>query len=219
MWQILSSDYDTAGAYYGVQKACEPVHIQMNLPDCTLAAVNNTRAKLADAKLTAQVLDLGGKVLWSQNATLDLPANETIASLKVEWPANTDVCFLKLELRDAAGNLLSDNFYWHGVKPEALHQLNDLPPVVLKVQAQVAGQRVDVTLTNPSASVALMTHLVLRDAADQRVLPAYASGNYVSLLPGETRTLTIESPNLRAAPQLTVDGWNLAPLKIAIAPK
>ena len=219
MWQILSSDYDTAGAYYGVQKACEPVHVQMNLPDFTLAAVNNTRAKLGNATLTAQVLDLGGKVLWSQAAVLDLPANETTASLKVAWPAGVDVCFLKLELRDATGNLLSDNFYWHAAKPEALRRLNDLPRVELKAQAQVAGQRVAVTLTNPSASVALMTHLVLRDAAGQRVLPAYASENYVSLLPGETRTLTIESPILPAASQLTVDGWNLAPLKIPVAPK
>ena len=218
MWQILSSDYDTASAYYGVQKACEPIHVQMNLPDFTIAAVNNTFARLVGAKLTAKALDLGGKTLWSKEAALDLPMNETTAAFKIEWP-EAEVCFLKLELRTADGSLLSDNFYWHGAKPEALLKLNDLPPVELKAQAKIVSQRVEVTLTNPSASVALMTHLVLRDAAGQRVLPAYASENYVSLLPGETRTLTIESPNLPATPQLTADGWNLAPLNIAVAPR
>ena len=219
MWQILSSDFDTAGAYYGVQKACEPVHIQMNLPDCALAAVNNTRAPLQGARVTAQVLDFGGKTLWSKEATLDLPANETTAWLKVDWPAGAEVCFLKLELRDSVGRLLSDNFYWHGATPEALLKLNTLPPVTLQAKAQMAGQQVEVTLTNPSDSVALMAHLVLRDATGRRVLPAYASENYVSLLPGEMRRLTIESPSLPPSAKVTIDGWNLVPSKIVVAPR
>ena len=55
-----------------------------------------------------------------------------------------------------------------------------------------------------------------RDAAGQRVLPTDASENYVSLLPGETRTLTIETPGLPAGAQFTAEGWNSAPLKIAV---
>ena len=31
MWQILSSDYDTQASFYGVKKACEPVHVQLDL--------------------------------------------------------------------------------------------------------------------------------------------------------------------------------------------
>ena len=42
-WQIYSSDYDTAAAYYAVKKACEPLHAQLNLPDYRLAVVNTTR--------------------------------------------------------------------------------------------------------------------------------------------------------------------------------
>jgi hypothetical protein len=30
-WQILSSDYDTQASFYGVKKACEPVHVQLDL--------------------------------------------------------------------------------------------------------------------------------------------------------------------------------------------
>ena len=32
-WQIYSSDYDTPAAYYAVKKACEPLHVQLDLPD------------------------------------------------------------------------------------------------------------------------------------------------------------------------------------------
>ena len=44
MWQILSSDYDTQASFYGVKKACEPVHVQLDLSDYTVAVVNTTTA-------------------------------------------------------------------------------------------------------------------------------------------------------------------------------
>ncbi|RYY05236.1 MAG: glycoside hydrolase family 2, partial [Alphaproteobacteria bacterium] len=40
-WQIFSSDYDTHSSFYGVKKASEPVHVQMNLPDHKVVLVNN----------------------------------------------------------------------------------------------------------------------------------------------------------------------------------
>ena len=42
-WQIYSSDYDTAAAYYAVEKACEPVHAQLNLPDFTRRGARTLR--------------------------------------------------------------------------------------------------------------------------------------------------------------------------------
>jgi hypothetical protein len=41
-WQILSSDYDTQSSFYGVKKACEPVHVQLDLSNYNVAAVNTT---------------------------------------------------------------------------------------------------------------------------------------------------------------------------------
>ena len=47
---------------------------------------------------------------------------------------------------------------------------------------------VTVTLHNPGKSVALMVHLQLRRRrSGERVLPVYASDNYISLVPGESR--------------------------------
>ena len=58
-----------------------------------------------------------------------------------------------------------------------------------------------------------MAHLQLRQAkSGKRVLPVYYSDNYISLLPGETKTLSIEaaSADLEGdAPLLAVDGWNI----------
>jgi len=58
-----------------------------------------------------------------------------------------------------------------------------------------------------------MTHLQLRrKRSGERVLPVYYSDNYVSLLPNETRTITIEAAtsDLRGEDALiVVDGWNV----------
>jgi hypothetical protein len=61
--------------------------------------------------------------------------------------------------------------------------------------------------------MAVMAHVRLRNQrTNQRVLPVYYSENYVSLLPGESRTITIEAAlqDLGGArPLVVVDGWNV----------
>ena len=54
-----------------------------------------------------------------------------------------------------------------------------------------------------------MLHLTARDNEGDRILPAYWSDNYIHLMPGEERTLTLRIPNGSYAYRLTVDGFNL----------
>ena len=59
-----------------------------------------------------------------------------------------------------------------------------------------------------------MTHLVLRDSATgARILPVYYSDNYVSLLPGEQRAITITCAEKdgRANMKVGLEGWNIVP--------
>ena len=60
----------------------------------------------------------------------------------------------------------------------------------------------------PEAAAA--AKLTLVDAAGQRILPAYYSDNYVSLLPGERRVIAIRYPaTVAGAPRVTLSGWNV----------
>ena len=76
--------------------------------------------------------------------------------------------------------------------------------------------RIEVEVRNPSASVALMVKPTLRDAEGRRVLPAFASDGYFSLLPGETRRLSIERPSPAAAMRVSLDGWNTAAVALPV---
>ena len=54
--------------------------------------------------------------------------------------------------------------------------------------------------------------LTLRDSkTGRRILPAYYSDNYFSLLPGQSRDLRIESTAAGQEPQVDLDGWNITP--------
>ncbi|GAA3257436.1 hypothetical protein GCM10020258_17680 [Sphingomonas yabuuchiae] len=69
-WQIFSSDYDTHAAFYGVKKAAEPIHVQMNLPDHRVVLVNNTRDALKGVQVRAKIVGLDGRTESEQEAKI-----------------------------------------------------------------------------------------------------------------------------------------------------
>lgn len=222
-WQILSSDYDTHGAFYGMKKASEPVHVQMNLPDHKVIVVNNRMAALSGVTVRARVQALDGRQLAAQETKLDLTAGKVseaftldLAPLMASGPV-----LVRLEAVDTSGTRLSDNFYWQAASDEALQALSAMAQVPLTASARAAQDgdetRIEVTLTNPGTTAAIQTKLTLFDAKGKQVLPAYFSDNYVSLLPGETRNVTITAPTAAAgnSPSVKLRGWNVEPRTIA----
>jgi hypothetical protein len=69
---------------------------------------------------------------------------------------------------------------------------------------------VTVNVKNSGAAPGLLVKLTLQDAATgERILPAYYSDNYLSLMPGEERAVTIDFPAGTAKPRIGLRGWNL----------
>jgi hypothetical protein len=56
-----------------------------------------------------------------------------------------------------------------------------------------------------------MAHLQLRyKNSGERILPVYSSDNYISLVPGETRAVTIAAGTANSSDaEVMVDGWNV----------
>ena len=129
---------------------------------------------------------------------------------------------VKLELLDAGGGVISQNLYWLGAKASSYRELNHLAPTLLKAAASAAksGDMVTVKLelTNSNKVVSLANKLTLLDAkSKERILPAYYSDNYISLLPGETRSVEVDYPAAaaRGDAEIAVRGWNATPQVIA----
>jgi exo-1,4-beta-D-glucosaminidase len=144
--------------------------------------------------------------------------------------------FVDLKLRNQKGQVISYNFYalstqkdkldetkskWY-ITPQSqfanLKMLQQLPDVKLKVTHHFT-QRGDttfakVTLKNPTSHLAFMVHLDLRKKkSGASVLPIFWDANYITLLPGEKRTITgyCHTKDLKGQqPKVTINGWNIA---------
>ncbi|MGH9529954.1 MAG: glycoside hydrolase family 2 TIM barrel-domain containing protein, partial [Terriglobales bacterium] len=201
-WQILTSDYDTQSSYYAVKKACEPVHVQLDLSNYDIGIVNTTTEPLAGLLVAANVYSLDNKLLLHREEKRDAGADMLTAGFKLELAPlleSQGVVLVKLELRNPAGQIVSNNLYWLGETSESYRNLNRLAAATLSVTAQSSDMgdniRVQVELRNAGTSAALSTKLTLLNATDgSRILPAYYSDNYISLLPGENRQIEIEYP-------------------------
>ncbi|MBB5340376.1 glycoside hydrolase family 2 protein [Tunturiibacter gelidoferens] len=219
VWQIYHHDLEPNSALFAVKKAAEPVHIQLNESNGEVQVINNLDTPLENAHAHLAIYNLDGAVKYEHN--FDVTAAPSLATTlgSVAWPADlSGVHFVKLELRDAAGKLVSDNLYWRALPEhqDDLRALDSLSTIALDAKVgrgdSDGKSLITVTLHNPDKEIALMTHLQLRRKhSGERVLPVYYSDNYVSLLPNESRTITIEAAtaDLKGEDALVVvDGWN-----------
>jgi hypothetical protein len=232
VWQIYHYDLDPMSSFFGVMHAAEIVHIQLNEANGELEVINNLPQPLVGAVAHVSICNPDGALAAQKEIPVNAPASSVTSLGPVGIPANVmNLHFLKLDLRDAQGKLISSNFYWRKLaEPDDLTGLNSLTAVTLNAQAQSAdadGTRtITVTLTNPSKDIALMAHLQLRRKSGDRVLPVYYSDNYVSLAPGDSKTITIQAGTSQFNGEdalVVVDGWNVsvAPASfngVAVAP-
>lgn len=225
-WQIYSHDYDTHAAFFGAKKGSEPVHVQVNLPDRTLAVINSLGKPIAGAKLRVRNFGLDGALL--DERTIPIVAAAYAVTLAGEAVpdsvfAKAPVVLTKLELLGPDGAVLSENVYWLAREPADYRAMSAMDEAAVSLTARriddSGEQVIEATLTNSGTTPALMAKLAVLDAAGVRVLPAYWSDNYVSLLPGETRVVTVRAPLSAAVPDsIAVRGWNIAPGMTKVMP-
>jgi hypothetical protein len=191
----------------------------MNQNDWHVMVINNTPESLTAVKVTTALYNLDASRQYQHTVAITASPSAATDAGAIAFPENlSPVHFVKLELRDAQDRLLSENFYWRALPDDEdnFTALNKLPTVALDIEAKRhdAGKqcRLDVRVKNPTHDVALMAHWQLRrQQSGKRVLPVFYSDNYLCLLPGESKTLTVEAAVADLggeAPLLAVDGWN-----------
>jgi mannosylglycoprotein endo-beta-mannosidase len=219
VWQLYHYDLEPNAALYGVKKAAETVHVQLNEINRGIEVVNNRPEALTGMNVKVSIYRFDGTRDSDQSYQVaEVPGSSTMKVAQLEVSARiTPLYFIELELTDQAGQLLSTNFYWQHVAQDQFDGLMNLPTVVLDAQASARNEEdkilVTVTLRNSSGNVALLTHLQLHQKkSGRRVLPVFYSDNYISLAPGKASTVTIEAENRDLQgdePLVEVDGYNV----------
>jgi exo-1,4-beta-D-glucosaminidase len=235
-WQLYDYYLMPNGAFYGAKKASRPVHILYHPGNDGVYVVNDRLSPLGGWKAQVRVLDLHSKEVFREVWEVELGENTAAQVGKIPpLEGLTPVYFLDLKLADNAGGLIDQNFYWLSTKKDIMNYpatewfvtpikefadlkaLDRLPPVTLKIlpafEPSGDEHKVRVTLENPADTIAFFVNLdVVRRQSGDTIVPIYWEDNCVSLLPGESRTISgsFSSRDLRGEePALVVSGWNL----------
>ena len=222
MWQILSHDYDTHASFYAFKHAAEPVHVQMTLPDHRVQIVNN-RLSPVQAHVSARVVALDGQSLGTMQSDVSIPAGQVAEVPGVDLAATLTQAGAAIVALDAQGadGALSHNVYWVANGTADWRRISAMSPQAVAIEAAPAAAvgaeaHVTVTLANRGTAPALNAKLTLLAADGTRILPAYYADNYVSLMPGETRTIEIAFPAAQLPAAVALRGWNIKPERAAI---
>ncbi|MFP4549100.1 MAG: glycosyl hydrolase 2 galactose-binding domain-containing protein [Fidelibacterota bacterium] len=213
-WQLYDWYLMPNGAFYGALHGCRPVNITFNYDDRNIYVVNEKLNALEDLTAEIQVFDINSKPLFSDEIQVSLPANES--ALVYDMPIIEDLTktyFLSLKLKNDQNELVADNFYWLSTREAELDYKNSVwffTPMkeyedftALQKMNKVTinpdhefrktdkGLELTVTYKNPTNKIAFFIESKIIDKkTGDSILPVFFSDNYISLLPGEKRTLT-----------------------------
>ncbi|MEP6513771.1 MAG: hypothetical protein ABJA79_07870 [Parafilimonas sp.] len=72
VWQTYDYYYDCNGAYWGVKKACEPLHIQWSCADDSVKVINTTNKDVKNLTAIAKVYNKDGSEVSSLGSTVKI---------------------------------------------------------------------------------------------------------------------------------------------------
>jgi len=231
-WQVYDFYLVPTPAYYGVKKALQPVQLIFNYGDRSIVLSNETLNNIGGGKAKISVFDLNSKSIFNKEIDVNVAANSS-AKL-VNLPTFNTLAFVKMELIGSNGDLLSDNFYWLSSQPEEFDwkatewyytpmkkysdytELSKLEQVELQLKQSVQQNGNEAVLTvemeNDKKTIAFFTELKLKTDDGEWVVPATFTDNYLSLLPGEKKTVVVKFPVAKVDGKkttLSISGWNV----------
>jgi exo-1,4-beta-D-glucosaminidase len=236
-WHLYSYNLATAGSYFGAKTALRPLHVQYSYDDKSLAVVNTGLQDVSGLSVQVTVFNADGTQKANETRPVTARANGSVRVGTLPQPSGLSTTyFARLQLKNAAGQVLSRNVYWLSTKADTLNYggsdwyytpqsayadlkgLNSLPAgsVAASASSTVEGNntKTTVTITNNGNSVAFFLRASIRKGTGgAEVLPTDWSDNYVTLWPGETLTLTAtyRTADLGGAnPTVELSGHNLA---------
>ena len=233
MPQVASRMWDwslepTASLYH-TANSLEPLHAQFDYLKNTVSVVNDYYREFKNYKVIAQVYDINSKKVFEESAVVNLPSDGVVNdALTIRFPENiSQVHFIKLILKDEKGKDVSSNFYWRsndkyegsktltGPAASGFEDLSKLKQAKVKLTYKVREDNnnyfVDITLRNTSGQIAFFNQLQFLNSKMSPIRPSFYTDNFFSLMPGEKKTVTIETAKgkLKDGAVLALKGWNI----------
>jgi len=237
-WQLYDYYLMPNGAFYGARNAAKPLQLIHHYGNRSIYVSNLALSPFENLTAHARYFTIDSKEIGDFTYPVSIGAGRS-AKITGGIPLKklTPTYFLDLRLTDSSNKNVARNFYWLSTKEDILDEkgllwfvtpnkqfadltgLNRLQPVEIltdeewKTDPAKGKTTLFVTLENPSKKIAFFIELkVVGDKSGQSVLPVFWDDNYISLLPGETRTVTVSFSNVDLKgekPVFRYTGWNV----------
>jgi exo-1,4-beta-D-glucosaminidase len=177
---------------------------------------NDGRGAMENFDAEIALYNLKSEKIFSQSLKVNLAEN--LAKMICELPAlkgDHEVYFLDLKLKNPAGEIVADNFYWLATSQDQMEwkrtvwfytpqkEFADFRKIGLMTPVKPDISRIDanegeegtiaVSMNNSTKVISFFNEVVLeKKTSGQPVLPQFLNDNYISLLPGETKTVIVK---------------------------
>jgi hypothetical protein len=225
--QMYDYYLDPNACLYGLHCGSEPLHVMCDPTDGMVMIANNTFKTVSNMLLVVKTYDVNGKADLVTQVFEDVTPTTTKRYLSVKSEMakleKKGGGFLVLQLFDNDQKIISENTYWLPDEGGNYTALQNMPAARVQLSVkQVTNGKISVKITIPAdAPVSFFNRLSLVDAnSHERLLPVFYSDNYITVLPGETKTITIDYDS-KQYPQkqlVSVSGWNLKETFVGLQP-
>ncbi len=240
IWHLYDYNLDPDAGYYAVKKACEPLHIQYSYNDQGILVVNSTYQPVSGLTASIEVHDVHWNELYSATTEVSAAANSSQRVFTLPdklFNGMTRIFLINLKLTDAAGRVVSRNFYWvpytlttfawdatdythtPADRYPDLQALTTLPEATVTSHAAIVdtqkGREIRLHLENTSDKLAFQVRVEALTPSGDLIAPVIWSDDWIELTPGESRTLTASLPKDAPADVVVkLSGWNISPATI-----
>jgi exo-1,4-beta-D-glucosaminidase len=203
-WQLYDYYKQPNAAYYGVKKGNAPVQLIYDYYTQAVYAVNET---LQPVKSTARMQLLTDSKTTSDSTQIEVAPGTVVKVFDINT-AQAPAAFLLLKLDNTATNEYfitgeKDTYDWANTtwvhtpitKYASYAMLDNLCTTDVEMTITPTSDGYQVKVSNPTDKVAFMVRLTAKQQG-QLICPAYWSDNYLTLAPGETRTVTCKLPSI-----------------------
>ncbi len=213
--QMYDYYLDVNACLYGTRTGSKPLHVMYDHINKSILVANNLFKPTDKMELVVKAYTAKGDELPLLSKYIQVPATNCKQHYKfnkeIDSLAANEGIFLYLSLTDSATNTLTDdNLYWLPNAQGNYPFLSKMKDVELSSKAILTEKGIEVTISNPPTNtLAFFQRLTLVRHTGERMLPAFYSDNYFSILPGQEKTFILEvNSEEKELPQLYIDGWN-----------
>ncbi|MCJ7821217.1 MAG: beta-glycosidase, partial [Bacteroidales bacterium] len=203
-WTALKGQFydwflDQNATFYAYKHAAASVHMQFNPADSAIYIVNATPKERKGLKVEAILSDETGKQIWKKDKEIIAAANSNVKLWDAEVPGRSEgVMFLKLKITYmSTGEQIDESTYWlpaSGDRKE-LTQLKEARIVAQMMKSNRGKFTVEIANSGDVAAFFVRMKVVVA-LTGEIASPVFFDDNYIVLLPGENRSITVDVNSL-----------------------